>query len=96
MMSIALQSKDVIWRRIGDSIVIITDDGKSSHVLNKTAAFIWEKCDGRYGIDKIASQLCEHFEVTLEEARADVRQITEELIQIGIMCHGKATINKRR
>ena len=33
MMSIAIQSEDVIWRRIGDSIVIITDDGKSSQDL---------------------------------------------------------------
>ena len=95
MTSIATQAKDVIWRRIGDSIVIITDDAKSSHVLNKTAAFIWEKCDGRYGIDDITSQLCEHFDVTFEEARTDVRQIIEELIRIGIMCCGKDTIKRK-
>ena len=34
------QSKDVIWRRIGDDIVIIKGGGLTTHVLNKTAAFI--------------------------------------------------------
>lgn len=81
----AVKAEDVIWRRIGDEIVAIKDDGLSTHVLNKTATFIWEMCDGNYGIDEIATGLCEHFHVSFEEARADVREIVEKLIQIGIM-----------
>lgn len=85
MMSRAAQAEDVIWRQIGDEIVVIKDNGLATHVLNKTAAFIWEMCDGQYGIDEIATHLCERFDVSLDEACADVREIIEKLTQIGIM-----------
>lgn len=79
------QADNVIWRRIGDDIVAIKDDGGSMHVLNKTAAFVWERCNGERNVDEIASQLCEHFDVSLEEAQADTREIVEKLTQVGIM-----------
>ena len=79
------QAKDVIWRRIGDEIVVIKDDGLATHVLNKTAAFIWEICDNECCINEITTRLIEHFDVNFEEACADVIEITEKFIQIGIM-----------
>jgi hypothetical protein len=79
------QAEDVIWRRIGDEIVVIKDNGLATHVLNKTAAFIWETCDGQGAIDEITTKLCERFDVSYEEAYADVREIIEKLLQIGIM-----------
>ncbi len=79
------QSTDVIWRRIGDEVVVIKDDGLSTHVLNKTAAFIWESCNGGHNVDEITSKLCERFDVSLETARADIIEITGKLMQVGIM-----------
>ena len=79
------QAEDVIWRRIGDEIVVIKDDGLATHVLNKTAAFVWEMCEGSCGIDEIAAHLHERFDVSFEEAHADVREIIEKLLEIGIM-----------
>lgn len=79
------QAEDVIWRRIGDEIVVIKDNGLATHVLNKTAAFIWEMCDGGCGIGEIATHLCERFDVPFEEALADVREIVGKLTQVGIM-----------
>lgn len=92
-VSRAVQAEDVIWRRIGDEVVVIKDDGLSTHVLNKTAAFIWEMCDGKCGIDEIAARLYEHFDISLEEASADVREIIGKLIQIGIMNQIEETID---
>jgi len=80
-----IQAEDVIWRRIGDDIVVIKDDGQSTHILNKTAALIWELCDGKRGIEDIAASLCERYEVTLEEARADTRETIESLTKAGII-----------
>jgi hypothetical protein len=85
MMSRVAQAEDIIWRRIGDEIVVIKDDGLSTHVLNKTAAWIWEMCDGKREIDEITSQLCERFDVSFEEAHADVEEIIEKLTQVGII-----------
>lgn len=79
------QTKDVIWRRIGDDIVIIKDGGLSTHVLNKTAAFIWEMCDGKSGVDEIASKICERFEVAYEEAHADVDDLITTLTKANFL-----------
>ena len=79
------QVEDVIWRRIGDDIVVISNDGLATHILNKTAAFIWELCDGKHGIDDMAGSLYDHFDVPEEEAKADVREIIEKLLQLGIL-----------
>ena len=72
---------DIISRRIGDDIAIIKieDDGHSLHILNKTAAHIWEMCSRNYELDEIAASLCKRFDVTLEETKADVLDILHEL-----------------
>jgi len=80
-----VQADDIIWRRIGDDIVVIKDDGLATHVLNKTAAIIWELCDGKHGIDEIAARLYERFDVSPEEAHADTRETIENLTKAGIL-----------
>jgi len=79
------RAEEVIWRRVGDDIVVIKDDGLSTHVLNKTAGFIWELCDGTLGIDDISTRLCERFDVSFDEARVDVEELIKKLTGIGIM-----------
>jgi hypothetical protein len=79
------RAEEAIWRRIGDDIVVIKDDGLSTHVLNKTAGFIWELCDGTHSIDDISALLCERFDVSINEARADVEELTNKLTELGIM-----------
>jgi hypothetical protein len=80
-----IQSEDIIWRRIGDDVVVIKDDGLATHVLNKTAAYIWEQCDGKRSIDDIAANLYQKYNVSLEEARADTRETVENLTKAGII-----------
>lgn len=90
------QKDEVIWRRIGDTIVVIKEDGLSSHTLNKTASFIWELCDGTLEINEIAARLHEQFEVSLEEARTDVNNTVEELTMAGIVRKAKGKKEKTR
>ena len=80
-----VQAENIIWRRIGDDLVIIKDDGLATHVLNKTAAHIWELCDGKRGIDEIAASLCECYDVSPEEALADTKETIENLTKAGIL-----------
>lgn len=85
MEQFAIRTEDVIWRKIGDEIVVIKDDGLAVHVLNKTAAHIWEMCDGDSSPDAIAASLCERFDVTFEEAIGDVKDIVVKFGEIGIL-----------
>jgi len=79
------RSEDIIWRRIEDETVVITDDGLSVHVLNKTATHVWELCDGTCGPDEITASLCDRFDVSFEEANADVKDIIAKLEQMGLL-----------
>jgi hypothetical protein len=95
-MAYPRQKKEVIWRRIGDTIVVIKEDGLSSHVLNKTAAFIWELCDGDVDIDEIAQRVHQQFEVSLEDARADALTLIDELKRAGILSTAKGIGDRKR
>jgi hypothetical protein len=77
--------ENFIWRKIGDDIVVIKEDGVSLYVLNKTAAHIWEMCNGDNEPDEIAASLSERFDVTPEEVSADVKDTISELEGLGLL-----------
>jgi hypothetical protein len=79
------KAEDVIWRQIGDDVVVIKDNGLATHVFNKTAGYIWELSDGTRGVDNIAAKIYERFEVTPEQAKADVEEAVNHLIKAGIL-----------
>ena len=85
MGSYISQTDDIISRKIGDEIIIIKDDGLSIHVLNETAAFIWEMCHGDNDVSDIATSICEQFNVSFEEASADVEDVVAKLENLGIL-----------
>ena len=80
-----LWASNVIWRRIEDEVVLITDDGLAVHVLNKTAAHIWELCNGEHGLSDIAESVCERFDTTVEEATKDAAELVDNLKQLGLL-----------
>lgn len=91
-----IQKNEVIWRRIGDIIVVIKEDGLSSHTLNKTASFIWELCDGSLEINEMAEKLHERFDVSFKNAQTDIYNTIEELTMAGIVKKAKGKKDKTR
>jgi hypothetical protein len=85
MASTIVRNADVIWRRIEEKIILIGKDGLEIHTLNKTAALIWELCDGANGDDEITAKLCERFDVLPEEAMVDVRETVSKLEKMGLL-----------
>jgi methyltransferase-like protein len=77
----------IIWRKVGDEVAIIVmdDDNNSLHILNKTAAHIWEMCDGEHDADDIAASLNERFDVTLEKAKTDVNSTIAKLEKLNVI-----------
>ena len=88
MESLVARNEDIVWRRIEDEIVAIGSDGFTVHVLNKTAAYIWDLCDGTKSLDEIAVCLCECYDVAPDEAIADVQDTIGKFEGLGLL--GKA------
>ena len=55
--------------------------------LNETAAWLWKQAValGDFTVETLAEKLCEEYEVTEEQAKADVAQITTEWQKTGVI-----------
>jgi hypothetical protein len=78
-------AENFIRREIDGQVVFIKDDGLAIYVLNKTAARIWEMCDGNMLPDEIAAGLCDHYDVSFEQASADVYEALASLMEKGLL-----------
>ncbi len=73
------RSDEMVWRAIDNEIVILTADGRSIHTLNRMGSAIWELCDGTRNFGEIISLICERFDVSFEEAHADIIEFAAQL-----------------
>lgn len=70
------------------SAVLLHLDNKFYYSLNATGSFMWqqiEKSAGSITVAKLAEALCQHFDVTPEQARADVKEFIEDLAKEGLV-----------
>lgn len=82
------KNDDVAWRTIRDETVLVPickqqDELDSVYVLNETASSIWSLIDGARTSREIAVAIAEEYDVSLEEAEADVAALTEQLERMG-------------
>ena len=55
--------------------------------LNETAAWLWQQAEklGDFSADQLVEALCEEYEVTAEQARADVTAMLDEWEKVGVV-----------
>lgn len=53
--------------------------------LNETAAWLWEQAVGDFTAESLCSQLCNEYEIDPATAMADIKAITHEWLQLGII-----------
>ena len=75
----AIRCPDVIRRNIDGELFLVSPDGRQIHILNKTAACIWELSGGELSCDEIVSRIVDRFGVQKEEARKDLFEFYQEL-----------------
>lgn len=81
----ALWATDIVWRKIDNEVVVIKYDGRTLCTLNKTAALIWEMCNGENAAKDMAKIVCQHFEVSEEKAIKDVQNTLANFKEIGLV-----------
>lgn len=69
-----------------DELVLYDAGGSAIHVLNPTAAAVWELCDGAHSLGDIAAALAVAFEVAQgEDVFGDVQRILAEFAAKGLV-----------
>lgn len=83
------QSQLVNSRRFDENVILIDPENALLHELNVVGTRIWELCDGtRHGAE-IAAQISREFEVSLEQAEADVGAFLDDLKQRALVAVGE-------
>ena len=57
---------DVLLQEVGDESLLYSAEGEAVHVLNPTARYIWDRCDGQHTAAQIAQELGDSFAIAPE------------------------------
>ena len=81
---------DVICRQVGaESILVPIRNNVGSldyiYTLSPVAARIWTLLDGTHSVDDVVSAICDEYEVTREQAAADVAELVSDLENVSLL-----------
>jgi hypothetical protein len=79
------QCSNVAVQMVEDEALILDLNKDQIHQLNTTAAFVWNKCDGRTPIDKVTARLTEEFDIDSDTAKNDIEQILKQLCELELI-----------
>lgn len=74
----------IAWRIIESEAVLVNVRKDEVLHLNPTASFLWSCLEGGKTLAVIAAEMAGEFEVTEEEALADILEFAERLLQQGV------------
>lgn len=79
------QRENLTVQAVDDEILILDLESSQIHQLNSSASFIWGLCDGEVSLDRLAEIYSEHYEVEPDTARTDVKHVTAQLCEMGLL-----------
>jgi hypothetical protein len=61
------REESLIIKTLPDEVLVYDLKADKAHCLNRTAAFVWNNCDGRKSVSEIARQLGKEFNAPVED-----------------------------
>lgn len=88
-MHIPKRREDVVTRDTDDESLLYDPGAEKVHVLNATARFVWDQCDGFHTIEEIARKIRREFDVPEEHpVEEDVLQILLNFKKLDLLSTG--------
>lgn len=75
---------DVTLQRVGREAILHDAAAGRAHVINASAARVWELCDGR-SMDDLVRTFAEPYGRMPDEVRPDVERVIEGFRQLGLL-----------
>jgi len=84
------KNKDLVSRKIAGELFLVPVKGKLAdmqqlYTLNPVAEYIWKELDAKKSLQEVCDGIVEEFEVSKEEAEADLRELISELLKAGLI-----------
>ena len=81
-----IRNPDILLQEAGEETLLYSHEGRAAHVLNPTARFVWDRCDGQHSTGDITQALREQFAVAPEhDVEGDVRRTLETFAEKGLL-----------
>jgi PqqD family protein of HPr-rel-A system len=69
----------VVLERVGREAILHDRSTGRVHVLNGSAARVWELCDGARGVEEVTATFAAHYGLAPAEVAGDVARVVEHL-----------------
>jgi PqqD family protein of HPr-rel-A system len=77
---------DVTLQAVGREAILHDGRNGQAHVINASAARVWELCDGR-SFDALLTAFAEPYGMTPDAVRADVEAVLARFEALGLLVH---------
>jgi hypothetical protein len=78
-------SKDLSLQRVGQEAILHDRRNGRAHVINESAAQVWELCDGQSTLDHIVSVFAAAYALPAADVQADVRYILAKFHELRVL-----------
>lgn len=85
-----IRNPDVMWKRLGTEIVTLNRKSHQYHVLNATAAMIFELATTENSVEVIAGKIAEAFEVDITQALDDTCETVSGMRKLGLLAYPRS------
>ena len=88
--TIFTRNQDVVSRKVTGELFLVPVKGKLADMekifaLTAVAEYIWDRLDGKRNLIDIRDEVVSHFEVSDEQADADIYGFIQELLEAGLI-----------
>ncbi len=82
-----LKVDDLVWREVGDELVVLELSTSTYLTLNGTARCLWERLTDATTVDGLIEMLVDRYRISADQARSDTESFLSELIERELIVH---------
>ncbi|HZM56677.1 MAG TPA: PqqD family protein [Acidimicrobiales bacterium] len=82
-----LKVDDVVWREVGDELVVLELSTSTYLTLNGTAKYLWESLADGATLDRLIEMLVERYQISNHQARSDTESFLSALADRELIVH---------
>ena len=84
-MQLPTPNREVTLQRVGQEAILHDRRNGRAHVINESAAQIWELCDGQHTLDQIVSAFAGAYALSAADVQADVEYILAKFRELRVL-----------
>ncbi len=78
-------SPDVTLQRVGNEAILHDRRSGRAHVINESAARLWELCDGKASLEQVVAAFAAPYSLAPADVREDVVYILAKFRDLGVL-----------